>query len=340
MSDSLAVELWNVSKVFAGNVKAVDDITLQVPAGRVVALLGPSGCGKTTTLRLMNRLEEPTSGRVLVRGQDVRSQRPEVLRRSVGYVIQEGGLFPHWNISANVATVPRLLGWPRARIRRRVGEVLDLVGLPEGQFGRRTPNELSGGQRQRVGVARALAADPDVLLMDEPFGALDPGTREALQDEFQALNARLGKTVVLVTHDIAEAGRLAEHIVLLSHGRVVQQGTLRDLLLHPISQQVHAFLGRRAQWLALEVLRLRHSAADLPTVPGAADGVCLSGDLPLGQALIALADVADTAPVAVEAGSGRHAYSAKSLRTRIVADLEVAAGDPDSSCQAAGRGCL
>src|SRR6267378_513617 len=256
MNDA-AVELCEVSKVYAAGVKAVDNISLQVPAGRVVALLGPSGCGKTTTLRLINRLEEPTAGQVLVRGQDVRGQRPEVLRRSIGYVIQEGGLLPHRDVAANVATVPRLLGWPRERVRRRVAEVLDLVGLPEAKFGRRAPAELSGGQRQRVGVARALAADPDLLLMDEPFGALDPGTREAIQDEFLRLNARIKKTVIIVTHDVAEAGRLAEEIVLLDHGRVVQRGTLRDLLVRPADGRVRTFLGRRGANLVLDVLQLR-----------------------------------------------------------------------------------
>jgi osmoprotectant transport system ATP-binding protein len=255
MSATAAVELRNVSKVFAGHGKAVNDVSLRIPQGRIVALLGPSGCGKTTTLRLINRLEDPTSGQVLVRGQDVCSQRPEQLRRSIGYVIQEGGLFPHWTVAANVATVPRLLGWPRQRIARRVDEVLQLVGLPENQFGRRMPAQLSGGQRQRVGVARALAADPDLLLMDEPFGALDPGTREALQDEFKALHARLGKTVVIVTHDIAEAGRLADDIVVLDHGRIAQEGNLHDLLHHPAGPAVKAFLGSRAQLLAVEMVR-------------------------------------------------------------------------------------
>jgi osmoprotectant transport system ATP-binding protein len=247
MSDAPAVELRHVRKVYAGGVQAVDDLSLRIPSGRIVALLGPSGCGKTTTLRLINRLEEPSSGTVLVRGQDVRQQPEASLRRSIGYVIQEGGLFPHWNVTANVATVPRLLGWPRERIATRVGEVLDLVGLPESQFGRRMPAELSGGQRQRVGVARALAADPDLMLMDEPFGALDPGTREALQDEFKALHARLGKTVVIVTHDIDEAGRLADDIVLLDHGKILQEGTVRDLVERPASTAVTAFLGRRAK---------------------------------------------------------------------------------------------
>src|SRR5579862_6606171 len=181
MNDVPAVELRKVTKVFAAGVKAVDGLTLQIPVGRTVALLGPSGCGKTTSLRLINRLEDATSGEVLVRGMDVRQVRPEVLRRSIGYVIQEGGLFPHVNVADNVGLAPRLLGWNRQRARIRVGEVLELVGLPQRHFGRRMPAELSGGQRQRVGVARALAADPDLLLMDEPFGALDPGTRESIQ---------------------------------------------------------------------------------------------------------------------------------------------------------------
>ena len=249
MNHADAVELRNVSKVFAGGTKAVDEVSLQIPAGRVVALLGPSGGGKTTTLRLINRLEEATSGQVLVRGADVRRQRPERLRRSIGYVIQEGGLFPHLNVSTNVATVPKLLGWPRGRVRQRVGEVLEMVGLPEAQFGRRMPAQLSGGQRQRVGVARGLAADPDLLLMDEPFGALDPGTRESLQDEFLRLQARLKKTVVLVTHDLAEAGKLADEIVLMHWGQIVQRGSFQDLIHQPADERVRAFLGRQGQML-------------------------------------------------------------------------------------------
>jgi len=246
--------------MFSGEVRAVDCLSLRVPTGRVLALLGASGCGKTTSLRLINRLEEPTSGELLVRGADVRRQRPEVLRRSIGYVIQEGGLFPHVDVWHNVATVPGLLGWSRDRIRQRITQVLELVGLPESEFGGRMPHELSGGQRQRVGVARALASDPDILLMDEPFGALDPGTRESLQDEFVNLQAQLQKTVVLVTHDIVEAGRLAQEIVLLDRGRVVQQGTLADLLLHPADERAEAFLGKRRR----DLIRLclpQHSSA-------------------------------------------------------------------------------
>jgi osmoprotectant transport system ATP-binding protein len=320
MSDIPAVELRQVSKVYAANVEAVADVSLAIPTGRVVALLGPSGCGKTTTLRLINRLEEATTGEIFVRGQDIRRLRPEALRRSIGYVIQEGGLLPHLDVAANVALVPRLLGWTRSRIRARVAEVLEQVGLPEGLYGRRLAAELSGGQRQRVGVARALAADPDLLLMDEPFGALDPGTREALQDEFLRLNAQLRKTVVLVTHDIAEAGRLADEIVLLERGRVAQRGTLRDLLVRPADDRVRAFLGRRVHELALSVLRLGQVVPDQATASGAAPALRLAADMPLAQVLAALAHGQDDTAVAVE-GSGT--YSARELRTRILADLDA-----------------
>jgi osmoprotectant transport system ATP-binding protein len=319
MTGGPVVELRQVSKVYPGGVRAVDGVSFQVAPGRVVALLGPSGCGKTTTLRLINRLEEPTSGQVLVRGKDVRAQRPEQLRRSIGYVVQEGGLFPHQSVSANVSTVPRLLGWPRREVRRRVGEVLDLVGLPEATFGRRMPAELSGGQRQRVGVARGLAADPDILLMDEPFGALDPGTRGALQDEFLRLQARLKKVVVLVTHDIGEAGRLADEILLLDRGQVAQQGSLRDLLLHPAGERVRAFLGRQGEGLALEALRLAHVLPGLPAVPASGPVLRLSRDLRLGQVLLALQDVPPGTAVVVD-GDGT-AFEAEALRGRIVREL-------------------
>jgi osmoprotectant transport system ATP-binding protein len=330
MSDVAAVELRQVSKEFAGGVKAVDGLSLAIPGGRIVALLGPSGCGKTSTLRLINRLEEATAGEVLVRGQDVRGQRPEALRRSIGYVIQEGGLFPHLDVSANVATVPKLLGWERSRWRRRVGEVLDLVGLPEMKFGRRLPAELSGGQRQRVGVARALAADPDLLLMDEPFGALDPGTRSALHDEFLRLHARLRKTVVLVTHDLLEAGRLAEDIVLLSGGQIVQRGTLRDLLLRPTDDRARSFLGVRGIELALGTLQLGQIIADVPTEASGSSQLRLSGELSLARALAALDGAADDETVAIDGASGG-VYTAKNLRARILTDLKGPACSPPVS---------
>jgi osmoprotectant transport system ATP-binding protein len=322
MKPAAAVELLHVTKVYPPGIKAVDDVELRVEAGRVVALLGASGCGKTTTLRLINRLEEPTAGRVLVRGQAVHEQQPAQLRRSIGYVIQEGGLFPHVNVWANVATVPRLLGWSRDRVHRRVAEVLDLVGLSEGEFGRRMPGELSGGQRQRVGVARALAADPDILLMDEPFGALDPGTREMVQDEFRQLQAKLHKTVVLVTHDISEAGRLADEIVLMDAGQIVQRGELRDLLAQPANDRVRSFLGRRRQGLALEALRLGQILLGLERVSPHTSSIRLSADLRLGQVLAQLLHAEPRAVVAVDSDADC-GYWASQIRQRILEDLRT-----------------
>jgi osmoprotectant transport system ATP-binding protein len=320
---SSAVELVEVSKVFPGGITAVDGISLAVAHERIVALLGPSGCGKTTTLRLINRLEEPSAGRVLVRGREVSQLRPELLRRSIGYVIQEGGLLPHLSVSANVAIVPQLLRWPRQRVRRRVAEVLELVGLPETRFGRRMPAKLSGGQRQRVGVARALAADPDILLMDEPFGALDPGTREALQDEFLRLQARLRKVVLIVTHDIKEAGKLSDDIVLMDHGRIVQQGTLRDLLLRPAGERVRSFLGKQAPALTLEALRLQHVLDDVGRAAAAASAITVAPEMSLGRVLAVLAGVPPEACVLVNAQTEAF-YNAGVIRERILEDLRLA----------------
>jgi osmoprotectant transport system ATP-binding protein len=211
-----------------GEARVLDRLTLTVAAGELLVLLGRSGSGKTTLLKLVNRLLEPTSGTVSVAGRDVRDWDLVRLRRSVGYVIQDGGLFPHMRVAENIATVPRLEAWPRPRIDARVGELLDLVGLPRA-FADRWPHELSGGQRQRVGVARALAADPPVLLMDEPFGALDPLTRVELQIEVQRIQQRLRKTIIFVTHDIAEARTLADRIGILDGGALLACGTAAEL---------------------------------------------------------------------------------------------------------------
>ncbi|ANE42543.1 ABC transporter ATP-binding protein [Deinococcus puniceus] len=250
------IELQSLEKRY-GTSFAVRDLNLVFAEGELTALLGPSGCGKTTTLRMINRLIEPTGGRVLLRGQDTQTLKPETLRRGIGYVIQQIGLFPHLNVAQNVATVPDLLGRPARDTQRRVDELLDLVGLNPEEYRHKKPAELSGGQAQRVGVARALAADPPVLLMDEPFGALDPLARDKLQDAFRDIQRRLKKTVIMVTHDIDEALRLADRIALMNAGELAQFGTPDDLIHRPTSDFVRQFLGEDA---ALRQLAGRRAA--------------------------------------------------------------------------------
>jgi osmoprotectant transport system ATP-binding protein len=222
---------------------SVDDLSLDMPEGTTTAFIGPSGCGKTTTMRMINRMIEPTSGRIVVAGDDVTRIDPVELRRRIGYVIQQIGLFPHMTIADNVATVPRLLGWAEARISARVDELLHLVGLYPAKVRGRYPRELSGGQRQRIGVARALAADPPVMLMDEPFGAIDPIARGRLQDEFKEILKRVRKTVVIVTHDLDEAIKMGDFIALLRDGRLVQHDTPDAILARPANAFVEAFIG-------------------------------------------------------------------------------------------------
>ena len=238
-----AVVFERVSKTYPGGTLALSDLTLTVAAGTICALVGPSGGGKTTALRTVNRLIEPTSGRVLIDGSDVMSGDPVALRRRIGYVIQNVGLFPHRTVAQNVATVPDLLGWPRERIRARVGELLELVGLDQARFAARYPAQLSGGERQRVGVARALAAEPPVMLMDEPFGAVDPIVRERLQDEFLRIHQRLGMTVLFVTHDIDEAIKMGDHVAVLQGGHLVQHAPPAEVLERPANDFVAKFVG-------------------------------------------------------------------------------------------------
>ncbi|MEU6022458.1 ABC transporter ATP-binding protein [Micromonospora sp. NPDC047134] len=239
-----SITLEGIGKRYPDGTEAVRDLSLHVEAGELVVLIGPSGCGKSTVLRMINRLIEPTSGRILLGDSDVTRADPVRLRRRIGYVIQNVGLFPHQTVAANVATVPRLLGWASDRARSRVEELLELVGLDPGQFGRRYPHELSGGQRQRVGVARALAADPVVLLMDEPFSAVDPIVRTRLQEEFLRLQATVRKTIILVTHDLDEAVRLGDRIAVLSQGgRLEQYDTPGTLLGAPATGFVREFVG-------------------------------------------------------------------------------------------------
>jgi osmoprotectant transport system ATP-binding protein len=244
------IELQNVSKEFGG-FRAVDDVSITIPDGAFCVLIGPSGCGKSTTLRMINRLIEHSAGQIRIDGAEIRSFREEELRRRMGYVIQSGGLFPHWTVERNIATVPMLLGWPRARIRDRVTELLELLQLNVARMRTAYPHLLSGGQRQRVGVARALAADPDVLLMDEPFGALDPITRTTLQGELVRIQRETRKTIVFVTHDMDEALKLATQIAVMNHGRVVQQGRPRQILAEPASDFVREFVGSEDYGLKL-----------------------------------------------------------------------------------------
>jgi osmoprotectant transport system ATP-binding protein len=233
-----------VSKRYEKGAAAVESLSMEIAGGEVCVLVGPSGCGKTTTLQMINRLIEPSGGRILVDGEDVTVLDAVALRRRIGYVIQQGGLFPHRRVADNVAVVPRLLGWEKARTARRVAELLELVGLDPARYARRYPHELSGGERQRVGVARALAADPPVLLMDEPFGAVDPATRQRLQQELAELQKALTKTIVFVTHDIDEAARLGDRIAVLSKGGVLEQyDTPVEVLGRPATAFVADFVG-------------------------------------------------------------------------------------------------
>jgi osmoprotectant transport system ATP-binding protein len=236
------IRLEKVTKYY-GPTLAVKDFSLEVPKGQVTVLIGPSGCGKTTTLRMINRLIEPTSGHIYIDGKDTATFRPEQLRRSIGYAIQNVGLFPHMTVAANIGVVPHLLGWPKEKTAGRVNELLILVGLEPAEFAAKYPGQLSGGQAQRVGVARALAADPPILLMDEPFGAVDPLTRQHLQAQFVQIQQRLKKTVILVTHDLDEAIRLADRIAIMESGRLVQYDTPEDILSQPANKFVHDFVG-------------------------------------------------------------------------------------------------
>jgi osmoprotectant transport system ATP-binding protein len=226
-----------------GDQVAVDHLSLEIKSGETVILVGPSGCGKTTSLKMINRLIEPTSGTISIDDRDTRTYDVNDLRRSIGYVIQQVGLFPHQTVAENIATVPRLLGWSKERTRARVAELIELIALPP-DYAKRLPSELSGGERQRVGVARALGADPNILLMDEPFGAIDPIARERLQNELLRLQSVVRKTIVFVTHDIDEAVKLGDRVALLSKGGILEQfATPEELLAHPQSAFVTGFLG-------------------------------------------------------------------------------------------------
>jgi osmoprotectant transport system ATP-binding protein len=280
------IVLENLSKRFTDTgPAAVDDLSLHIKAGEICVLIGPSGCGKTSTMRMINRMLEPDAGRILVDAQDVMQTDAVALRRSIGYVIQQVGLFPHMTIAQNIATVPKLLGWDAARIAHRVDALLALVKLDPTHYRSRYPRDLSGGQKQRVGVARALAADPPVMLMDEPFGAIDPINRALLQDEFLRILRELGKTIVFVTHDIDEAIRMGTRVAILRDGKLVQYDSPERLLAQPANAFVQAFVGTDR---SLKRLALLNVGAYSETVLASANAPRLPHSAGLRDALSAM----------------------------------------------------
>jgi len=310
------IEIAALTKRFPGAAHpAVDKLTLRVPEGAVCVLIGPSGCGKTTTMRIINRMIEPDAGSVVVNGRNVMDVDPVTLRRHIGYVIQQIGLFPHWSIADNVATVPKLLGWDAARIAARVDELLALVGMDPGMYRGRFPRELSGGQKQRVGVARALAADPPVMLMDEPFGAIDPITRTHLQDEFLRILHDLKKTIVFVTHDIDEAIRMGDRIAIMKDGALIQYDTPEAILAAPADAFVEAFVGadRALKRLAL----VSASAAMDAAVAAPAAAPSIEGSASLRDALARMLSLGvDTLAVAGPHGAAIGVVTLAAIRAR------------------------
>jgi osmoprotectant transport system ATP-binding protein len=278
------IEIDNVTKCY-GDRRVVDSLSLTVPAGELCVLLGASGCGKSTTLKMINRLVAIDSGSIRVAGEDIGNVPAEALRRRIGYAIQSIGLFPHWSVEDNIATVPRLLKWPRARMRERVTELLEMFRLDPTSYRDKFPHQLSGGEQQRVGVARALAADPQLLLMDEPFGAVDPITRDALQGELARIHRATLKTIVFVTHDIEEALRLATRIAVMQKGRIAQLGSPLEILEHPASGFVADFVG--GQGIGLKLLSVR-KIADRVRSGETAEGEPLLLDTSLRDALSAM----------------------------------------------------
>ncbi|GAU68855.1 putative ABC transporter ATP-binding protein [Streptomyces sp. NBRC 110611] len=291
------IRFEHVTKRYADGTTAVDDLTFEVAKGELVTLVGPSGCGKTTTMKMVNRLIEPTGGRIFLDGEDISTVDPVQLRRRIGYVIQQTGLFPHKTVLDNTATVPHLLGRPRKQARARAAELLDLVGLDPATYGDRYPDQLSGGQRQRVGVARALAADPPVLLMDEPFGAVDPVVREHLQNEFLRLQSTLHKTVLFVTHDIEEAVRLGDRIAVYGAGRIEQFDTPATVLGAPATPYTAQFVGADRDLKRLAVTPVGPGDLEQPPVVRLDDSAARAADrLTADEAPWAVVLDADGAP--------------------------------------------
>ncbi|MBB3142261.1 ABC transporter ATP-binding protein [Halomonas organivorans] len=259
------IRLDNLTKVFdtpKGAVTAADHINMDVPAGEICILLGPSGCGKTTTLKMINRIIRPTSGKVFINGEDTTDLNTQELRRNIGYVIQQIGLFPNMTIEENIVVVPKLLGWDKAKYKARARELMDMIALDPDAFLKRYPNELSGGQQQRIGVARALAADPPVMLMDEPFGAIDPINRAVIQDEFLKMQQELNKTIMFVSHDIDEAIKMGDRVAIFRAGRLEQYSTPDELLANPKDDFVESFLGEDRALKRLNLVKVRDVVSD------------------------------------------------------------------------------
>jgi osmoprotectant transport system ATP-binding protein len=318
------IRLERVGKRFADGTVAVHELDLDVPEGELVVLVGPSGCGKSTTVKMVNRLIEPSSGRILLQGEDVTDTDPVALRRRMGYVIQQIGLFPHQNVATNVATVPRLLGWDKRRTATRVHELLDLVGLDPDRFAKRYPDQLSGGQRQRVGVARALAADPPVLLMDEPFGAVDPIVRDRLQAEFLRLQKEVRKTILFVTHDLDEAVKLGDRIAVFREGGHLEQyDTPPRVLGAPATDFVAEFVGgdRAIKRLAVTPIRRENVVPPTDSLPDGLPSIVLGRSLREALALMLTHDKGtvvvtdDDRPVGVLTPSAIHAALRHSIAT-------------------------
>ena len=270
------IELKKVNKIFDNGFQALTDIDIEFANGKINVLIGPSGCGKTTTMKLLNRLVDYTDGEVIFNGEEIKNIDPIQLRRQMGFVIQNVGLFPHMTIYNNVATVPKLLKWDKEKIRKRVIELLNMVNLDPDIYMNRYPHELSGGQQQRIGVIRALAAEPSTILMDEPFSALDPIRREQLKDELVRLQTEINKTIVFVTHDMDEALKIADHIIIMKDGEIVQQGSPDDLISNPANEFVKEFIGEDRLMTNLALSRLELKDFILSTIPTIEHNVSMS----------------------------------------------------------------
>jgi len=319
------IELKHVSKIYDGGHRAVDDVSFSVAEGETVVLIGSSGCGKTTTLKMINRLIEPSSGEIHIRKKNILHVDPVELRREIGYVIQQIGLFPHMTIEENIALVPTLLKWADKRKRERAEELMQLVGLAPEQYAARFPHELSGGQRQRVGVARALAADPPILLMDEPFGALDPITRRDIQEEFLRLKQQIKKTIVFVTHDIIEAVTLGDHLAIMDKGRLLQFGPPQEILEQPADKAVQEIIGHQRFQLTLSSIKAGEICERAPASASEeiAEAFTIPEDATLLTALNSIIEKGEAAFTIVDAaGKQQGTLTRKRLLEQVSALLE------------------